>query len=556
MPSLQILKSPGATQVSTVSLDGDRCVIGRDPKCGIVIPVTSVSREHAQIVRVQGAFLIKDLDSRNGTFVNNQAISAPTPLKNNDRIRICDFLAVFVDKNPSQEPHTGDDDRGNESSSTTVEATLAHNSGNLLQLQPVEALRTLLEISASLSRTLDLDVLLPKIVDNLFLLFKQADRAFIILVAPGTDGTVKLMPKVIKTRRPQDEANARYSRGIVNKCLETAQAFLSDDASQDSRLQTSQSVVDFRIRSVMCAPLVTPDGKAFGIIQLDTQDRTKKFNKADLELLVGVANQASIALENVRMMRDVVQQERINRDLALAHEVQMSCLPQKLPEVAGYTFHSFYRPAYMVGGDYYDFIPLPPHRLVMLLGDVAGKGMPAALLVTKLTSEARFNFLRDPDVSRAVAGLNDSLAPQCSMMDRFITLAAGILDPLTHTVTLANAGHPSPLIFRAATKTIEECVPHEVSGYALGILEGTVYGSCQVKLERGDALLMFSDGVTDAESAGGELFDYKRVLSTLQSVGSGCPKMLIDRLIQSIEKHTAGAKQNDDITLVALGRSA
>src|SRR5690242_13200611 len=125
MPSLQILKSPNPNQNSPIALDGDRFVIGRNPDCGIVIPVNSVSREHAQIVRVSGAYLIEDLQSRNGTFVNNQAISSRVPLKDNDRIRICDFLAVF-----KVEPNTGDDDRGNESSSTTVEATLSHNSGN------------------------------------------------------------------------------------------------------------------------------------------------------------------------------------------------------------------------------------------------------------------------------------------------------------------------------------------------------------------------------------------------------------------------------------------
>ena len=554
MATLQILKTPGTNQGATVALDAERIVIGRNPDCGIVIPVTSVSREHAQLLRVQGKFWIEDLQSRNGTFVNNQAISTRTQLKNNDRIRICDFLGVFLDK--ANEPHTQEDDGGDQGSSTTVEATLSHNSGTLLETQPIEKLRGLLEISASLSRTLELDALLPKIVDSLFHLFKQADRAFIILAGGGGDAPIKLMPKVIKTRRPQDEANARFSRGIVNKCLETASAFLSDDASQDSRLQTSQSVVDFRIRSVMCAPMVSPEGRAFGIIQLDTQDRSKKFTKSDLELLCGVANQSSIALENVRMMQDAVQQERIKRDLQLAHDVQMSCLPQKLPEIPGYAFQSFYRPAYMVGGDYYDFIALPQDRLVMTLGDVAGKGMPAALLVTKLTSETRYNFLRDPDVARAVGHLNDLLAAPCSMMDRFVTLAAVVIDPATHKVTMANAGHPSPLVYRAATRKIETTITDEIAGLALGIMEGYPFGSVETSLAPGDAILIYSDGVTDAESNSGEHFGEARLLSTLQSAGSGSPKLMIDRLVQAIEKHTAGAKQNDDITIVALGRTA
>src|SRR5262249_15206715 len=136
--------------------------------------------------------------------------------------------------------------------SSTVEATLSHSSNLLLQTQPAEKLQALLDISNNLSKTLELDPLLPKIVDSLFQLFRQADRCFIILVE---DGTGKLIPKVIKTRRPHDEANARFSKSIVKKCLESNSAFLSDDASNDNRIPLSQSVVDFRIRSVMCAPL-------------------------------------------------------------------------------------------------------------------------------------------------------------------------------------------------------------------------------------------------------------------------------------------------------------
>jgi serine phosphatase RsbU (regulator of sigma subunit)/pSer/pThr/pTyr-binding forkhead associated (FHA) protein len=546
MPSLHILK--GANQGATVPLEADRLVIGRNPECDVVIPLTSVSREHAQIVRAQGRYLIEDLQSRNGTFVNNQAIAARTPLNNNDRIRICDFLAVYLD---GKQPDTREDDGGVESS-TTVEATLSHNSNLLLETQPAEKLRGLLEISSDLSRTLDLDPLLPKIVDSLFQLFKQADRAFLIL---SEEGTNKLMPKVIKTRRPQDESTARFSRSIVRQCLETAQAFLSDDASQDNRVQLSQSVVDFRIRSVMCVPLANAEGKAFGVIQLDTQERAKKFTKSDLELLCGVANQASIALENARLHAETVAQERLKRDLELAHEVQLGFLPQKLPEVPGYEFHAFYRPAYMVGGDYYDFVPLSGRRVAMALGDVAGKGVPAALLMAKLSSDARFCFLTEPDLAKVVGKLNDQLALQCAQMDRFVTLAAAVLDPTTHVVTLVNAGHPSPLLYRQATGTFSECTTRKQSGLALGIMEGYAYEAVQVLLQPGDALLIFSDGVPDANNVREEQFNTKGIQSTLAAVASGSPRGLIDRLLRAIEVHTAGAKQNDDITMVALGRT-
>jgi serine phosphatase RsbU (regulator of sigma subunit)/pSer/pThr/pTyr-binding forkhead associated (FHA) protein len=546
MASLHIVKTPGSNQGTVLPLEVDRFILGRNPDCGVVIPVTSVSREHAQIVRIQGRFHIEDLQSRNGTFVNNQAISNRVTLRDGDKIRICDFLAIFL------ETSTTDDD-GGDGAVPPVEATLSHSSGLMLELQPAEKLRSLLEISGILSKTLDLNELLPKIVDCLFHLFKQADRAFLIL---AEDQPRRLLPKVVKTRRQQDETSARFSRSIVNKCLETSQAFLSDDASQDNRLSTSQSVADFRIRSVMCAPMVTGEGKPFGVIQLDTQDRAKKFTKSDLELLCGVANQAAIALDNVRMHQEAVEQERVKRDLQLANEVLMTCLPQKQPELPGYDFHAFYRPAYLVGGDYYDFIPLPPHRLLMALGDVAGKGMPAALLVTKLTSEARYSFLREPDAARAISSLNDLLAPQCSRTDRFITLCGAVLDPTTHTVTFANAGHPSPVLVRAASGTVEECVPKRIGGLALGITEGYPYASCQVQLQPGDAIVIYSDGVSDAENIRDEQFGTPAILSTLKAVGSTAPKALIEGLMKAVEKHTAGAKQNDDITLAALARTA
>jgi phosphoserine phosphatase RsbU/P len=547
MASLQIVKGPN--QGATVPLTGERFVIGRNPDCGIVIPVTSVSREHAQITTAGGKYFIEDLQSRNGTFVNNQAISGRTPLRHQDKVRICDFQAVFLHTLPADE-----EDEAEEGGSTTVEATLSATGSNLLlETQPAEKLRAYLDISSSLAKTLQLDALLPQIVDRLFQLFKQADRGFVIL---GEEGSPRLMPKVVKTRRAQDEPNARFSRSIVRQCLQTANSFLSDDATQDNRVQLSQSVVDFRIRSVMCVPLCNAEGKGFGVIQLDTQDRSKKFTKADLELLTGVANQAAIALENARLLQEAVAQERMRRDLEIAHEVQLSFLPQHFPEVPGYDFFAFYRAANQVGGDYYGFVPLPGGRVAVALGDVAGKGVAAALLMAKLSSEARVCFLTHEDPARALSQLNDLMAPTCMQMGRFVTLAVAVLDPARHTVTLFNAGHPSPLLYRHATRSFEECVPRKLSGYPLGIMEGHTYESCQSVLHPGDAVLIYSDGVPDAQNVRGEAFTPAGVLRALGGAPSGAPRGLVDRLVRAVEVHSAAARQNDDITLAALGRKA
>jgi serine phosphatase RsbU (regulator of sigma subunit) len=548
MPSLQVLK--GVNEGTIIPLEAEKYILGRNPDCGIVIPITSVSREHAQLIRVQGRYFIEDLKSRNGTFVNNQAISARTPLRHNDKVRICDFIAAYHDQQPAT---VVDDDFDEPEGTSTVEATLSQPAMQLLQTQPADKLRVLLEISSNLGKTLEVDKLLPKIVDSLFGLFKQADRCFLI---QSEEGSGKLMPRVVKTRKPHEETNARYSKSLVRKCLESAQSFLSDDASRDERVQLSQSVVDFRIRSVMIAPLVTGESKAFGVIQLDTQDRGKKFTQEDLQLLSCVAIQASVAMENAKLHDDAMAGERRKRDLELAHQVQLSFLPRSLPQVPGYEFNAHYESALEVGGDYYGFIPLPGGRLAMTLGDVAGKGVPAALLMAKLSSDARFSLLTESDPARAISKLNDLLCEFTGQMDRFVTLILAVLDPAAHMATLVSAGHPPPLLVRKSKPGSEDAMPPRSAGIPLGITEGFPYESCQVALQPGDSLLLFTDGVPDAHDRVNNLFGGKGIEAALRGAAGSGPGQLVESLFRAVQAHASGRNPHDDVTLIGFGRLA
>lgn len=547
MPSLQILKGPNEGTV--IPLDGDRFILGRNPDCAVVIPVTSVSREHAQIVRVGAKFFIEDKQSRNGTFVNNQAINARTALKNNDRIRICDFIAAFLDASATID---GEDDESEErEGGTTVEASLSHTSHLLLETQPAEKLRLLIEIANNLSKTLELQALLPRIADSLFNLFKQADRCFLIT----TEGE-RLIPRVVKTRQARDESTARFSRSIVRKCLEEAKAFLSDDASRDDRIQLSQSVVDFRIRSVMCAPLCRADGKGFGVIQLDTQDRSKKFTQEDLKLLCGVGNQAAISLENARLLDEAVRQERVHRDLQLAKQVQVSFLPKEPPRVEGYEFFGFYEAAREVGGDYYGYIPLPGGRMAVAVGDVAGKGVSASLVMAKLSSDIRFCLLSEADPAAALAKLNDLLHEFTSQMDRFVTVGLAVLDPAAHTVTLLSGGHGSPLLYRPSPGELAPAMPREMGGPPLGMIEGLPFDSYQVRLAPGESLVMYTDGVDESMNTRGEKFRQEGIERVLKAAGPASPRELGERLVAAVKQHALNRDPHDDVTVVIVGRRA
>jgi serine phosphatase RsbU (regulator of sigma subunit) len=208
-----------------------------------------------------------------------------------------------------------------------------------------------------------------------------------------------------------------------------------------------------------------------------------------------------------------------------------------------------------VGGDYYGFIPVPgpKPRLAILLGDVAGKGVPAALLMAKLSSDARFCLLSQPDAAAAIIALNDLIYQNTSQMDRFITLAALVIDPAEHTVTLVNAGHPPPLVYRRATGQLEKAAPRDFVGLPLGIVEGTVYQAHTFALEPGDCVMTFSDGVTEAMDKQNQLIEQKAISTALKD-GPLPPPELGERIVKNVKQHAAGRSQHDDITLVCFGR--
>jgi sigma-B regulation protein RsbU (phosphoserine phosphatase) len=565
MPSLILLKSPdGVSPNKQIQLSGAAQVIGRDQdKCQIVIPHHAVSREHAKITVHNGAYFIEDLKSRNHTFVNSKEVAARTQLKPDDRIKICDFLFQFRDERVPPPPRPlptdlkkgGDDDEEADAGGmTTIEAAYGQGSvQDFLQIAPSERLRALLEISTNLSRTLDLEPLLAQIADTLFNVFRQADRCFVLIL----DETGRPIPKVTKFRRPKQE-DSRFSRTIVKKTIDQMRSIVFEDASSDASLGPAASIADFKIRSVMCVPLATSDGKALGAIQLDTLDKTKKFVDDDLNLLTIVANLASVAIEKARMHEAILSSEKEKKEIELARTVQLGFLPQTLPEVPGYEFYSHYSPAQTVGGDYYDFLTLPDGRVAVVLGDVAGKGVPAALLVAKLSSEVRFCLVTESDPAKAISKLNDQMI-RGGLQDRFVTLVAMILDPAEHRLTVVNAGHFLPKLYHGGRGLLADAVADERTGLPIGVVPEYSYEAETVLLNPGDTVSVYTDGVTDALNAKDQMFGPEAVDRYLSPddaglVDAGRPKRVGERLVNAVRKHADGRPQNDDIAVVCFGR--
>ncbi len=560
MPSLILTKTPdGSASGEKHPLGNEPIIIGRSPdKCRVVLPANAVSREHAKIVPSGGQYFVEDLQSRNKTYVNNKVVEGryPNPLKNGDNIKICDFLFSFQDESAKvpflKKPPQEDDEA--ESSNTTVEATFNRASPQqFLDTQPQEKLRAILDISTALSKTLNVQALLPQIADELFKVFKQADRCFIIEL----DDDDRLRPVVVKVRR-HAAGNERFSRTIVRKCLNELKSFLSEDASTDSDISAAQSIAEFKIRSVMCVPLATQDGKPLGVIQLDSQDRTKKFSQDDLKLLVCVAGQASIALENAQLHETILTQQKLEEENKAATKVQRGFLPQSFPVRPGYEFFAHYTAARTVGGDYYDFIPLRDGKLAVLLGDVSGKGVPAALLMARMSGEARVSMLTHDDVASAITHLNEQLM-MANLEDRYVTLSAAVIDTRTHEISLVSAGHLSPWVYRQAEKKLEKVFTKDTGDFPVGWVPGHIFTSYPLTLGPGDSLMVYTDGIEDAQPASGQRFTEDGVCRTVdnatRAVDLLTAREIGARIVQAVQSHSGNHPQFDDIAIVCFGRS-
>jgi len=565
MPFLK--RANGDTAGQIIELKPERIVIGRSPEyCHVVLDPNGVSRRHAEIYKKGEEYFLADLNSRNTTKVNNMKVipGIDHRLSPGDRINICDVEFLFYPQLPTGSSSKEGGDvmvvaEGEHSEAPHLHTLDASRSSALASMvKPEVKLKAILEITRDLSSELKIDAVAPKILDSLMELFPQAERLFLVLIEPETKRLIRKAFKYRPAKRssfstviPADEIPMSISRSIVNHVLGQKKAVLSQDAGADKNLPTSASIADLKIRSVMCVPLVTPNKEALGILQLDTSDR-KQFAQEDLDVLAAVASQAAIFIQNAQMHESLLEKERLNRDLKLAEQVQKRFLPQSVPTIAGFEFFAHYDPAYEVGGDYYDFVPLLRNRLALAVGDVSGKGVAAALMMAKFSGDTRYCILTEDSPAAAADELNHLLFA-AGIDEKFITLSLGILDVEKRSLSIASAGHP-PILVRRTNGTVDE-VGEDVAGFPLGIMPEAVYQETEIKLNPGDVVVIYSDGVTDARNLREELYDSRERRRLVRKLAdtTGSPELVGRAILQDIREFSAGHTQVDDITLICFG---
>ena len=546
-----------------IDISTDLIVIGRHPECDVIIDDASVSRRHAQIANEEGDFFLSDLESRNGTVLNNSVIHKTTRLYDGAEIKICDVvfrfhlndIAAFEKRQATVEQGTDHDDVSvilEDGESDPLSAVMSrldvpsHHARNDEKSNAAQKLNALIKVAHSLSESVKREEVLDTILECLFDLFKEADRGFIIL----KDKEGHLHPLRNRTRN-QTEASLRISRTVVNNVIETRQPLITSDAASDERFDLSQSIADFRLRSIMCVPLISSREEPFGVIQLDTLKNRVAFKEDDLEILVTVAMQASLAIQKLDLIDEVLKNKKLEDDLKLAHEVQQAFLPQRKPVFEGFDFFSFYRATDEVGGDYFDYIPLDDDRIAIIVADVVGHGVAAALLMAKIAAESRYALASTGDAVGAINAINNNLSGL--NLDRFVTILLAVLNKKTNTLTYVNGGHMPPVI-RHANGEIE--LLESESGLPVGVLEDQDYPPNETKLAPGDVVIMFTDGINEAMNEEGELLGTDKFINEIRESQAKTPAAIGKQICNMVNLHLGQTQPHDDMCFVCVGRKS
>jgi sigma-B regulation protein RsbU (phosphoserine phosphatase) len=407
----------------------------------------------------------------------------------------------------------------------------------------VEGLRLLLDVSRRINAVTDADAVLATVVDSLVSI-TRADRGFLML--READGTLRFTIARDRNGKPLEETKFRVSQSVVKEVAEQGVTRLIDDAANTDALQARMSIISLSLRTILCVPLKA-NNRVIGVIYVDSNAITRRFTPADVPLVEAFAAQAAATLERFRLQRVELDSARLQQQLQVASEIQKTFLPGEFPALQGVRGAVASVPALEVGGDFYDVIRLPKGRVGVMVGDVSGKGVPGALFGARLMSDVRYQALFHDDVALTLTSVNRIVAERV-MRGMFVTFLYAVVDPASGSVTYANAGHLAPIVRHADGRLSRWEDP---GGCPLGILADMVYPAHTRRLEKGEVLLMLSDGIGDAVGEGGERFGDDRTNATIAK-GPADPGAIVKGLCDATAAFTGNRPQADDQTLLAV----
>lgn len=543
-----------------------RITIGRSARNDLCIPDPFASRVHAEVRHEGDDYYLQDLGSANGTLYNGSVVDATIALTRGGRIQIGETEIVF---NDGPFPLSSGATMITDHTSSIPEATIALSSADRTTsglFQAIEGARSRSsEESAAqkVSRQSDLLALISKVgvallasvtlnetLEQIVSLVFEAVPADRCMVMMREEENPELKVAVARLRdRAGDVGEIRISRSVIDEVVTNGKSVLTSDAQSDPRFMGGTVVLQ-GVRSVLAVPLGV-GANVFGIIYADSPIAEGRFTEDHLKVLTTLASVAAIRVENARLAEKQLERERLERELQVASEIQQRFQPTSAPQVNGYELQGISFPCYEIGGDYYDFIERANGNLVVALGDVSGKGTAAALLMSSLHAAVHAQVETHESPVTTIESINRYLVESIPA-NRFVTLFYAELDPKTGSLAFLNAGHNPPLIVHPGG-TMEQLAS---GGLPLGIMAGAEFREGKTKLEPGDVLVIYSDGVSEAVNRAGEEFNATRLYEVVARNLDASAAGIRDRIESALSKFCDGTPAADDITLVIVKRLA
>lgn len=534
---------------------GASITLGRSVECGFVVEDAAASRRHARITLDGNRFLWKDLGSTNGTLINGVQMLEGV-LHDGDKLQIGESVLRFEVEEQPDEPEQGGD------TTTVFHETIVNWQSGAQEAREDRTeglLRAVYTVMNEIASNYEPCALQDHILQTTLRAI-DAQRGAIMFATP--DGvlqpcTVCRKYHVISHGKVQHVGKRDFtvSETVAHRVLARGESLLYQDTDRDAELNVSESIRSLKLRSIICAPLRGKFG-IFGILYIDSDSPRHQYSHEDMLLSTAVGNSAGLALENARMHSQIVDKERIDQEIQHAWQIQQGFLIRQWPESDGrYQVYGDMRPAKTVGGDFYDFVKPDESRVGILIGDVSGKGVPAALTMAQLLAEFRLSA-RDLDTpSRVFQVLNESMC-QRGTRGTFCTLSYILLELDTGRVLCASAGHHPAIAVRKGDLRIFG----NATGPPVGVMPDTVWTDTEARLKPGDTLLLYTDGIVEARAANTradgislpEEFGMENLTRIAATLYQATPAEMIESINREVQRFCAPSSPHDDCTMIAL----
>ena len=532
-------------QEETYDVAGDEIVIGRLSESEIVLTNPYVSRQHAKLVKTESGYTLVDMKSTHGTFVNGIRIEEQA-LQNGDRIHLGRDqveLTFFLEK-PSGD-HAGNVpvlDGGQSVMNLTSVIPIAGS-----EVSDLEKISHLLDFRYNWEQSFSPDATFQQILDSALKL-SGAERGYILLkeeedfnYVVGMNSNAELL----------SQSEFQTSRSIIQE-VETGGEPVLMTENIDQEFAQQQSILALDLMAVACMPLKwissqSDEMEVRGILYLDSRKTMHALSGLDQKILNRLADEAASVFEKLELLKSIEERKAIDKELALANETQMALLPSELPEIEGFDLTAFSRPTHHVGGDFYDFFVRDESKFSGVLADVSGKGISAALLSSLVLGALEMESRSAAPINEIVNQINVYLCEK-SKSNRFVTLFLFRLG-LNGTGEFISAGHNPAYLHRAATGEIEEL---PAKNMVLGAFSFAEFEQSPLRIDDGDLLVVYSDGITEAMNPQDEMFGEERLIELIREYAAAGCKELEGRIIRSIEEFTEGMPQTDDMTCMLI----